>query len=64
MGAENDVITPYLEKKDVFSDFMNGVIFQGKSVLAPEFLERQPRERPIPTGDKRRMSVCVRRLKK
>lgn len=36
MGEKNNVMYEYLNKPEVFADFVNGSIFQGKQIIKPE----------------------------
>ena len=35
MGEKNDVFCAWLEKAEIFSDFMNGAMFAGKQKILP-----------------------------
>lgn len=39
MGEKNDVFCAYMEKKDIFADFINGTVFGGRKTVTPEELE-------------------------
>lgn len=39
MGQHNLAVNQMLERKDIFADFMNGIMFQGREILKPEALE-------------------------
>lgn len=44
MGAKDEIVTPYFENPEVFCNFINGAVFQGRQALRPEHLEGLPRE--------------------
>ena len=39
MGEKNDAFCAYMEKKDIFADFINGTVFGGRKAVMPEELE-------------------------
>ena len=42
MGEKNDAFCAYMEKKDIFADFINGTVFGGRKAVMPEELEPAP----------------------
>ena len=42
MGEKNDAFCTFMEKEDVFADFINGTVFGGRREVAPEELETVP----------------------
>ena len=44
MGEKNDVFCAWLEKAEIFSDFMNGAMFAGKQKILPAELEPTRRD--------------------
>ena len=45
MGEKNNVICSYLDKPDIFADFVNGSLFSGNKVISVNELET-----PVFTG--------------
>lgn len=39
MGKVNNAVNQLLERKEIFADFINGVIFNGEQLLKPEKME-------------------------
>ena len=39
MGEKNDAFCAYMEKADIFADFINGTVFGGRKEVTPEELE-------------------------
>ena len=42
MGEKNDAFCAYMEKSDIFADFINGTVFGGRKEVTPEELEAAP----------------------
>lgn len=42
MGEKNDAFCAYMEKADIFADFINGTVFGGRKEVTPEELEAVP----------------------
>ena len=39
MGEKNDAFCAYMDKADIFADFINGTVFGGRKEVTPEELE-------------------------
>lgn len=67
MGEKNDVFYAWLEKAEIFSDFMNGAMFAGKQKILPgelkpargDYLEKEKKRGEAGTAARRRRSRDV-----
>jgi len=63
MGKKNDAIVPFLKDKVHFADLLNGSLFNGEQVIAPDELELLDSTSTSILQDKRRKKLAINRYR-